>query len=186
LRGIPCASRSRGRRTPATLAISRTLFAVADFGIRVSLPKTSAFINICRRFIPGLVFLHNVFIQSLTVWIALIGWSFTSRNNLMIPLGGVVIIGFWLLEGLFRGIQTRYIDRSGELTRLLNDREALDRCFESQEFPSNVVYPMTFRETEISKLSTYGRGLIAPSVATLYLFLAFVNYLIWMVVSIPT
>ncbi len=130
--------------------------------------------------------LFKIKASGVTVWIALIGWSFTSKNNFMIPLGGVVIIGFWLLEGLFRGIQTRYIDRSGELTRLLNDREALDRCFESQEFPSNVVYPMTFRETEISKLSTYGRGLIAPSVATLYLFLAFVNYLIWMVVSIPT
>ena len=129
--------------------------------------------------------LFKIKASGVTVWVALIGWSFASRNTLMIPLGAVVIIGFWLLEGFFRGIQARYIDRSNEVTRLLNDRKALDSCFESQEFPSNVVYPMTFHESQISKLSMYGRGLIAPSVATLYLFLALVNYLLWLVVNIP-
>ncbi len=37
---------------------------------------------------------------------------------------------------------------------------------------------MTFDENELKKLRMYGKGLIAPSVAILYLFIALVNYLL--------
>jgi hypothetical protein len=37
---------------------------------------------------------------------------------------------------------------------------------------------MTFDENELEKLRMYGKELIAPSVAILYLFIALVNYLL--------
>jgi hypothetical protein len=125
--------------------------------------------------------LFKVKASGVTVWVALIGWSFTSKNDLLMLLGFVVILGFWLLEGYFRGIQARYLASSTILTRFLNDEQALNTSFENYHLPPRIVYPMTFDEDELEKLRMYGKGLIAPSVAILYLFLAFVNYLLWLV-----
>jgi hypothetical protein len=58
---MPWASRSLGLSTPASLTISRTLFAVAGFIIRLFFPKTLVFIYNYRRFIPDLVFPNNFF-----------------------------------------------------------------------------------------------------------------------------
>jgi len=115
----------------------------------------------------------------ITVWVALIGWAFSSNNTDMVSLGAVVIIGFWLLEGFFRGLQARYLASSAKLTEFLNDKTALDKSFESLEFPANVVYPMTFSESEWTKFRMYWRGLSALSTSIFYLFLVFVNYLLW-------
>jgi len=117
---------------------------------------------------------------AVTVWVALIGWAFTTNNIPIISLGAVVILGFWLLEGFFRGIQARYFVSSAKLTSFVNDREALDQCFKSLEYPADLIYPMTFKESEWTKLVMYWRGLSAPSTIILYAFLGFVNYLIWM------
>jgi hypothetical protein len=124
--------------------------------------------------------LFKVKASGVAVWVALIGWSFTSKNDLLIPLGLVVILGFWLLEGYFRGIQARYLASSNSLTRFLNDEQALKTSFDNHHLPPRIVYPMTFDENELEKLRMYVKGLIAPSVAILYLFLAFVNYLLWL------
>lgn len=115
----------------------------------------------------------------ITVWVALIGWAFSSNNTEIISLGAVVIIGFWLLEGFFRGLQSRYLAASAKLTEFLNDKTALDNSFESLEFPANVVYPMTFSESEWTKFKMYWRGLSALSTSIFYLFLVSVNYMLW-------
>ena len=114
-----------------------------------------------------------------TVWVALIGWSFTTDNMPIIALGAMVILGFWLLEGFFRGIQSRYLASSVKLTAFFNNKEELEQCFKSQEYPANIIYPMNFKESEWTKLLMYWRGLSAPSTVILYAFLGFVNYLIW-------
>ena len=49
--------------------------------------------------------LFQIKASSVTVWIALIGWSFTTQKTALIPLGLVVILGFWLPERFFRGLQ---------------------------------------------------------------------------------
>jgi len=83
-----------------------------------------------------------------------------------------------LLEGYFRGIQARYLASSSSLTSFLNNEQALKASFDNHHFPPRIVYPMTFDENELKKLRIYGKGLIAPSVAILYLFIALVNYLL--------
>jgi hypothetical protein len=128
--------------------------------------------------------LFKVKASSVTVWIALIGWSFTTEKTTLIPLGFVVILGFWLLEGFFRGLQARYLKSSSVLTSFCNDEAALKISFEKQTLPPMLVYPMTFQEGEMEKLRMYGKGLIAPSVGILYLFLAFMNYLLWIAADI--
>ena len=125
--------------------------------------------------------LFKIKASGVTVWVALVGWAFTTQNLLLIPLGGVVIVGFWLLEGYFRGLQARYLERSLALTELLNDRARLDRCFATGVLPDGAVYPMTLRETELTRLRMYARGLISPTVSILWIFLAFINYLLWIV-----
>ncbi len=113
------------------------------------------------------------------VWVAIIGWAFTTNNVPLIALGAMVLTGFWLLEGFFRGVQARYFAHSVKLTQFFNDRKALDECFKSQEYPAGLVNPMTFQESEWTKLKMYWRGLSAPSTVIFYAFLGFVNYLIW-------
>lgn len=127
--------------------------------------------------------LFKVKASGVTVWVALIGWSFASKNVLLVLLGFVVILGFWLLEGYFRGIQARYLASSVNLTEFLNDKQALETSFDHHHLPPRIVYPMTFHENELNKLKMYGKGLIAPSVAILYLFLSLVNYLLWVSVN---
>ena len=58
---------------------------------------------------------------AVTVWVAMMGWAFTAKISMIVLLGFVVLVGFWLLEGLFKGIQLRYIDLSRELGKFLND-----------------------------------------------------------------
>src|SRR5262245_46962927 len=128
--------------------------------------------------------LFKIKASSVTVWIALIGWSFTTQKTALIPLGLVVILGFWLLEGFFRGLQARYLRSSSALTNFLNDEAALSISFEKRTLPPKLVYPMTFQAGEIEKLRMYGKGLIAPSVGILYLFLALINYLLWIATDV--
>ena len=115
----------------------------------------------------------------ITVWAAIIGWTFTIRNPRLLPVSFVVVIAFWMFEGLFRGVQTRYLDLSRDVTGFVNDRDALDRAFATGTLPPGIVFPVGRRESEWQRLRLYGRGLIAPSVATLYLFIALVTYLLW-------
>jgi hypothetical protein len=122
--------------------------------------------------------LFKVKASAVAAWVALMGWAFTTKNVAMIPLGFVVIIGFWLLEGLFRGIQIGHIDRGTALTQFFNDCEQLNQAFGDREFPANIVFPVLLKQNETTKLWMYCRGLVSPTVATLYLFLALSNFLI--------
>jgi hypothetical protein len=80
-------------------------------------------------------------------------------------------------------LQARYLASSGSLTKFPIDEKALKTSFDNHHLPPRIVYPMTFDENELEKLKMYGKGLIAPSVAILYLFLALVNYLLWISVG---
>ncbi len=124
--------------------------------------------------------LFKIKASGITVWVAMIGWGFSAESQRLIPLGAVVILGFWLLEGFFRGIQARYLAASMKLTHFLNDRDELDGCFRTQELPRDVIYPLAFRETEVTKLKMYVKGILAPGVSTLYLFLTVLNGFLWM------
>jgi hypothetical protein len=115
-----------------------------------------------------------------TIWVAVIGWSATLKSNELISLALIVVLAFWMLEGVFRAVQARFIDRAREFTSLLNDAPTLDRCFQMQEFPPNVIFPVSFRESEWVQLRYYARGLGSPTVATLYLFIGFITYLLWL------
>jgi hypothetical protein len=128
--------------------------------------------------------LFKIKASSVTVWVALMGWSLTMKNVVLIPLALVSIIGFWLLEGFFRGLQARYFRSSLLVTNFLNDHATLDSSFKGRRLPPHLVYPMTLPESEFEKLRLYAKGLIAPSTAILYLFLVFINYLLWISVDL--
>lgn len=115
----------------------------------------------------------------ITVWVATIGWAFTIRNERLVPLAFVVVVAFWMFEGLFRGAQSRHIDRSRLVMAFVNDPGALQRAFTTRSFPSKLVFPLAPDETEWDRLRLYVRGLISPFVATLYLFVGLVTYLLW-------
>ena len=115
----------------------------------------------------------------ITLWVAVIGWAFTIKNIGLVPLALVIVLAFWLFEGMFRGIQARYIDRSGQLTRFANDTDGLQRAFTTRTFPANLVFPLTLPETEWDRLRLWVRGLMSPFVATLYLFVGLVTCLLW-------
>lgn len=124
--------------------------------------------------------LFKIKASGVTVWVALIGWGFSTERPLLFPLGGVVILGFWLLEAFFRGIQARSLARNVDLTRFFNDSNALDESFRRRQIPSGLIYPLAFHETHAQKARMFGKGFIAPGVSILYLFLALINLLIWL------
>jgi hypothetical protein len=117
-------------------------------------------------------------VGAMTVWVAFVGWALTTRHEGLILLGFVVIIGFWFLEGFLRGVQLRYILRAEDIARLLNDRERLDKSFTALEFPADIIFAVSFRETGLKKLGLYGKGMITPSVAIPYLLFACINCLV--------
>jgi hypothetical protein len=117
-------------------------------------------------------------VAAMTVWVAFLGWALTAGHEGLILLGFVVIVGFWFLEGFFRGVQLRYILRAEDIARLLNDRERLDRSFTAFEFPADVIFAVSFRETGRQKLGLYGKGMTTPSVALPYLLFAGINCLV--------
>ena len=123
--------------------------------------------------------LFKIKASGVTVWVALIGWALTKNIYELLPLGFIAIIGFWLLEGYYRGLQVNYFRASLQTTLFVNDQEALTKAFDQLAFPKNIVYPMTLDQRELDKAKRYGKGMIAPSVAILYLFLLFINYLLW-------
>jgi hypothetical protein len=118
-------------------------------------------------------------VSAMTVWVAVVGWALTANHAGLLLLGFVVIGGFWLLEGFFRGVQLRYIFRAEDLGHFLNDRERLDQSFTALEFPAEVIFAVAFRETGLNKLGLYGKGMMTPSVAIPYLLFAGINGLVW-------
>ena len=102
--------------------------------------------------------LFRIKASAITVWVALMGWAFTSNNPLIIPLGLVAIIGFWLLEAMFKGAQIGYIRTSLKLMQVVNDTGSLQKQFEKQQFEGGIVYPLALKPTEIERLALMGKG----------------------------
>ena len=44
--------------------------------------------------------LQQVKTAAITIWVALIGWVFASKIDALVPLGYVIIFGFWFLEAI--------------------------------------------------------------------------------------
>jgi hypothetical protein len=127
--------------------------------------------------------LFKIKASAITVWVALMGWALTSSRIVIVPLGIVVIIGFWLLEGMFKGAQIRYIEISTKLMHVVNDTDSLQNQFEARRFQSETIYPVSLKLREVDCLILMGRGIISPTIATCYMFLAFANTLVWMAVG---
>ena len=127
--------------------------------------------------------LFKIKASAITLWVALMGWSFTSNNEQIVPLGAVVIIGFWFLEAQYKGVQLSYIEASEKLVAFVNDYERLNDQFSKSEFETGMIYPLAIERTEKERLLLLLRGLISPTVATVYLFIAFTNMIIWLIVN---
>ena len=110
-----------------------------------------------------------------TVWVVLVGWAFQTGLIQLLPLGFAVLAAFWILEGMFRAVQLRYIAKSRELSAFSNDVEALDECFSTRTFPPGLVYPVGLRESERKELKRFALGLLSGTVLSLYLMLALAN-----------
>jgi|SRR5919199_364098 hypothetical protein len=116
---------------------------------------------------------------AITLWIALIGWAFTTKVDFIIPVGYVVVLGFWLLESIFWRVQYYYMNRANELTLYLNDESALNESFNKRSIPHGLVYPLgslnTIQPIPLSK------ALRAPSIYIFYTFLFIVNTVVWLI-----
>ena len=49
--------------------------------------------------------LQQVKTAAITIWVALIGWVFASKINALVPLGYVIIFGFWFLKATYWKVQ---------------------------------------------------------------------------------
>lgn len=116
---------------------------------------------------------------AITILVALIGWALTSKIDALVPLGYVIIFGFWLLESTYWKVQFYYIQRVDALTQFLNNESALDESFNSRSIPEGLVHPLGFVKT--LKMPSLWRAMGAPSIYIFYTFLFVVNSIVWLI-----
>jgi hypothetical protein len=116
---------------------------------------------------------------AITIWVALIGWVFTSKIDALIPLGYVIIFGFWFLEATYWKVQLYYIQRVHAITQFLNNESALDESFNTRSIPEDLVYPLGSLKT--IKMPSLWRAMCAPSIYIFYTFLLVVNSIVWLI-----
>ena len=116
---------------------------------------------------------------AITLWIALIGWAFTLKVDLIIPVGYVIVFGFWYLEATYWRVQYYCINRATALTQYLNDRHALDESFNTRSIPEGLVYPLQGLKT--IKGASLFKALRAPSIYIFYTFLFVINSVVWLI-----
>jgi len=116
---------------------------------------------------------------AITIWVALIGWVFTSKIDGLVPLGYVIIFGFWFLEATYWKVQFYYIQRVNAITQFLNDERALDESFNTSSIPEGLVHPLGSLKT--IKMPSLWRAICAPSIYIFYTFLFVVNSIVWLI-----
>jgi hypothetical protein len=116
---------------------------------------------------------------AITIWVALIGWVFTSKIEALVPLGYVIIFGFWFLEATYWKVQLYYIQRANAITQFLNNESALDESFHTRSIPEGLVHPLGSLKT--IKMPSLWRAIRAPSIYIFYTFLFVVNSIVWLI-----
>ena len=116
---------------------------------------------------------------AISIWVALIGWVFTSKIEALVPLGYVIIFGFWFLEATYWKVQFYYIQRVNAITQFLNDERALDESFNTSSIPEGLVHPLGSLKT--IKMPSLWRAICAPSIYIFYTFLFVVNSIVWLI-----
>ncbi|MEG4431640.1 hypothetical protein QUA95_16300 [Microcoleus sp. F10_A2] len=116
---------------------------------------------------------------AITIWVALIGWVFASKIEALVPLGYVIIFGFWFLEATYWRVQFYYMIRAAAVTEFLNDESALDKSFNARSIPQGLVHPLGSLKT--LKMPSLWRAMCAPSIYIFYTFLLAVNSVVWLI-----
>jgi len=116
---------------------------------------------------------------TITLWVAVIGWSITINNQTLALIGLVVIFGFWSLGATYRAIQIRYIRKSGEISNFLNNHKGIVTAFSQKNIPGGLGYKMGESEDYKTKAEYFVRGYFSPSVFVFYLFLFITNGFVW-------
>jgi hypothetical protein len=119
---------------------------------------------------------------AITIWVALIGWVFASKINALVPLGYVIIFGFWFLEATYWRVQFYYMQRAAAVTEFLNDEMALDESFNTRSIPKGLVHPLG--SLKIFKMPSLWRAMCAPSIYIFYTFLFAVNSVVWLITAL--
>lgn len=115
---------------------------------------------------------------TITLWVAVIGWSFTINNNALSIVGLTVILGFWSLGATYRAIQIRYINRSKELSSIVSDQEKLRDIFMRSDLSECPIYQLSEGEGIRTKAMYFARGYASPSIFIFYCFLVVINIFI--------
>jgi hypothetical protein len=104
---------------------------------------------------------------------------FASKIDALVPLGYVIIFGFWFLKATYGRVQFYYIQRVDAVTQFLNDESALDESFNTRYIPEGLVQPLGSLKT--LKVPSFWRAICAPSIYIFYTFLFSVNSVVWLI-----
>ena len=116
---------------------------------------------------------------AISIWVALSGWVFASKIDALVPLGYVIIFGFWFLEATYWRVQFYYMQRAAAVTEFLNNEKALDESFNTRSIPEGLVHPLGSLKT--LKMPSLWRAMCAPSIYIFYTFLFAVNSVVWLI-----
>ena len=102
-----------------------------------------------------------------------------SKIDALVPLGYVIIFGFWFLEATYGRVQFYYIQRVDAVTEFLNHESALDESFNARSIPEGLVEPLGSLKT--LKVPSFWRAICAPSIYIFYTFLFAVNSVVGLI-----
>jgi len=103
----------------------------------------------------------------------------TSKIDALVPLGYVIIFGFWFLKATYGRVQFCYIQSVDAITQFLNDESALDESFNSRSISEGLVHPLGSLKT--LKVPSFWRAICAPSIYIFYTFLLAVSSVVGLI-----
>lgn len=72
---------------------------------------------------------------AITLWLAAIGWSLTSKNNELVLLTILVLLCFWIMDSVNKSFRETYKKRRSEIKR------ALQQYFKKETWPKDFLAP---------------------------------------------
>ena len=119
---------------------------------------------------------------AILIWAAATGASITQdKLNLYIILTAAIPLAFWLVDTWYRRIQRKFIWRSIQISKFLND-ERLSRSFEQQQMVDFNLFDPKSRLDKTGKYEKFvgwRRVMMFRSLSLLYLSLAAMSVLAW-------
>jgi len=109
---------------------------------------------------------------AVTLWVASLGWSFQVNRQEVVILNLVIVLVFWVLQGMNKAFRQDYKERRDEVARLLNRMGKEEVKFDKIDAPYFPVHKNLWKNTL--------ENMFKPHSALIYVLLFLVSVVIYL------